>query len=264
MRLVEDAAVAVLDEVAPAFEVEGRPADVVGIGEDAVLEEALAAAQRQQRRVDGDAGARSEGAQEDQRREGALATADDRDRRLLVLGDAGELLAAAVAVEDARLGGGVVREGAVDAGAGEGEARGRRRRRPSSSSTSQRSRSAPRATATARPERIVTPVARPLQHPAEVFAVVAVADRRRAGVDPRRPELVLDRVALPAERQQRGVDLGAGGAELAGAAVGEADVLDRRDRQRLLARGHAVAAEPGGGGVVFSTRSSSARRARGG
>ncbi len=51
---VEDAAVAVLDEVPPRLQVELRPVDVVGVGEDAVLEEALAAAQRQGRRVDGD------------------------------------------------------------------------------------------------------------------------------------------------------------------------------------------------------------------
>jgi hypothetical protein len=57
--------------------------------------------------------------------------------------------------------------------------------------------------------------------------------------------VALHREALPGEWQKPGVDLVAELAELAGALVREADVLDRRDRQRLLARGHPVAAQPG-------------------
>ena len=158
---VEDAAVAVLDEVPPAFEVERLPADVVGVGEDAVLEEALAAAQRQGRRVDRDPRPRAQGTQEDERREGALAAADDRHVDLAVGGQAGELAAARVAVEDARLGGRVVREGAVDAGAGQQQgAAGELPRRPvlaALDSTTQRSRAASSETATTRPRIVVTP-----------------------------------------------------------------------------------------------------------
>ncbi len=252
---VEDAAVAVLDEVLAALQVEVGPADVVGIGEDAVLEEALATAQRQHRRVDGDPRLRPQRPQEDQGREGALAAADDRHVDLAVGGQAGELAAPAVAVEQPRLGRRVVREGAVDAGPGEEQgAPGELERRavvvaldvdhPALAGRVEAHRDDP-------PAQRRHPLGRPRQHPAEVGPVIAVEDRRRAGVDPRRVLAAFDRVALPAQRQQGGVELVADGGELARAAVREADVLDRRHRQRLFARGHPVQPQPGGGGLGF-------------
>ena len=116
---VEDAAVGVLDEVAPRLLVERLPFDRVGVGEDAVLEEALAAAHRQHRRVDREAAVGAHAAQEHRRAERALAAADDRHVALAVGGDAVELVAPAVAVEDAVGDRRLVREGAVDAGAGQ-------------------------------------------------------------------------------------------------------------------------------------------------
>src|SRR5882672_7591530 len=90
-RWVEDAAVAVLDEVAPGGLVERLPLDLVGIGEDAVLEEALAAAHRQHRGVDGETGAGAEAAQEHHAAERALASADHGDVAGLVLRQLREL-----------------------------------------------------------------------------------------------------------------------------------------------------------------------------
>ena len=106
-------------------------------------------------------------------------------------------------------------------------------------------------TSVTRPLQMLTPSVAARKHPAEVGAVVAVAHRGRAGVDPGRVLAAFDRVALPGEGQQAGVDRVAGVAELPAALVREADVLDRRDRQRLLARGHPVAAQPGGGRLGF-------------
>src|ERR1700722_9001014 len=78
---VEDPAIAVLDEVAAQLEAQRAPLDVVGIGEDAVLQEALAATQRQSGRVDREFGLGPEGAQERDAAERTLAAAHDGDLR---------------------------------------------------------------------------------------------------------------------------------------------------------------------------------------
>ncbi len=88
---------------------------------------------------------------------------------------------------------------------------------------------------------------RPREHPGQVGAVVAVADRGRAGVDPARVLALADHVLVPGESLDAEVDRFAGLAELGEAAVGEANILDRGHGQRLFAGSHAVAAEPGGG-----------------
>src|SRR6187551_3642943 len=85
------------------------------------------------------------------------------------------------------------------------------------------------------------------EDPGQVLAVVAVSHRRRAGVDPTRVASRADHVALPGEAHDAVVDRLTRLAELAEALVREADVLDRRHRQRLLAGSHPVAALPGGG-----------------
>ena len=199
---------------------------------------------------------RPKGTEEDEGAEGALAAADDRDLGIRFGRHLGEGLTLAVAVEDPvgdrrvvgelamhpgagqQQGAAAVALGVLGPGAiGDGEL-------PDPLALDQRDLGRP-------PVEVRDTLPRPNQHPTEVSAVVAVADRRRFAVDPGRVAAAFDRVALPGEGQQAGVDRVAGVAELARAAVGEADVLDRRDRQRLLAGGHPVAAEPGGGGHGF-------------
>ena len=121
---------------------------------------------------------------------------------------------------------------------------------PAASATSTRQRPRPaRAIRSTRPVDVLDPLVRAREHPGQVLAVVAVADRGRAGVDPARVAALADQVLLPGEGHRRRVDRLPRLAELAVALVREADVLDRGHRQRLLARGHAVAAEPGGGAL---------------
>src|SRR6202023_1420538 len=86
---------------------------------------------------------------------------------------------------------------------------------------------------------------RPAQPPREIPPVCAVLDRRRARVYPAHVSALSDHVLLPGERHRRAVDLLAVLlAELLIALIRNPDVLDRRDRQRLLARAHAVAPRP--------------------
>ena len=90
-----------------------------GVGEDAVLQEALAPAHRQRRRVDRQLRRRPVTTQEHQAAQRALATTDDRDLRTALGGHARqEVSALAVAVEHPRRGLGIVREMAVDARTG--------------------------------------------------------------------------------------------------------------------------------------------------
>ena len=97
---IEDPAIAVLDEVATQLEAQRAPVDVVGIGEDAILQKALATTQRQAGGVDREFGLRPEGPEERDAAESALAAADNRDLGTRRRGDARELVAPAVAVED--------------------------------------------------------------------------------------------------------------------------------------------------------------------